>query len=61
MASLEQRITALEKLVKAAITKRMEYVVINAGKDAPEECERKQRQIADLKAAGQTVIIYEVI
>ena len=61
IATIKQRLSALEKLVKATIIKPVQFIVMDIEEDDPEEYGRKQRQITALEAAGNKVIVYKVV
>ncbi|MDO8437972.1 MAG: hypothetical protein Q7S69_07450 [Nitrosomonadaceae bacterium] len=62
MATLSQRIEALEKLI-ADLTPiaPVQFIVLDIGRDAPEEYERKKQQIAAIEAKGERIIVYDVV
>lgn len=62
MATLSQRIEALEKLI-ANLTPiaPVQFIVLDIGRDAPEEYERKKQQIAAIEAKGERIIVYDVV
>ena len=62
MATLSQRIEALEKLI-ADITPiaPVQFIVLDIGRDAPEEYERKKQRIAAIEAKGERIIVYDVV
>ena len=62
MATLNQRIEALEKLIadRTPIAP-VQFIVLDIGRDAPEEYERKQQQIAAIEAKGEKVIVVSVV
>jgi len=62
MATLNQRIEALEKLIadRTPIAP-VQFIVLDIGRDAPEEYERKQQQIAAIEAKGEKVIVFSVV
>lgn len=62
MATLSQRIEALEKLIADQTPfAPVQFIVLDIGRDAPEEYERKQRQIAAIEATGEKVIVFSVV
>lgn len=62
MATLNQRIEALEKIIfdRTPIAP-VQFIVLDIGRDDPEEYERKIQQIAAIEAKGEQVIIYQVV
>lgn len=62
MATLNQRLEALEKLIADQTPfAPVQFIVLDIGRDAPEEYERKQRQVKEIEAKGEMVIVYQVI
>jgi hypothetical protein len=60
--NLEGRILALEKIIADRTpVAPVQFIVLNIGRDAPEEYERKKQQIADIEAKGERIIVYDVI
>ena len=62
MATIEQRIAALEKLIadRTPIAP-VQFVFLDIGRDTPEETERKKQLIAAIDARGEMVIVFDVI
>ncbi len=62
MATLKQRVAALEKIIAARIpVAPVQFICLDIERDAPAEYERKQRQIADIEATGNRVIVFSVV
>lgn len=62
MTTIEQRIEALEKLIAGRKSvEPWQFIVLDIGRDAPEEYERKQRQIAAIEAKGEKIIVFSVV
>ena len=62
MATIEQRIAALEKLIadRTPIAP-VQFIVLDITNDDPEEYERKRLQIEAIEATGEKVIVFNVI
>jgi len=60
--NLESRILALEKIIadRTPIAP-VQFIVLDIGRDAPDEHERKKQQIAAIEARGERVIVYSVV
>ncbi|MDO9012284.1 MAG: hypothetical protein Q7U78_10845 [Gallionella sp.] len=62
MATLNQRLEALEKLIADRTPLApVQFIVLDIGRDDPEEYARKKQQIAAIEAKGEKVIVFNVI
>lgn len=62
MATIEQRLEALEKLITDRVpVAPVQFVVLDIGRDAPEEYQRKKQKIAEIEKTGEEVIVYRVV
>ncbi len=62
MATIEQRVAALEKIIDSRKpTKPVQFVVLDIEGDDPEEYKLKQQQIEAIRAAGDDVIVFTVV
>ena len=62
MVTLSQRIEALERIISDRTPiAPMQFIVLNLGRDSPEEYERKKQHIAANVASGVGIIVYEVV
>ena len=62
MATLSQRIDVLEKLISDRMpVAPVQFIVLDIERDAPEETERKKRQIAAIEAKGEKIIVFSVV
>jgi len=62
MATLSQRLEALEKIISDRTPfAPVRFFVLDIGRDAPEEYERKRLQIEAIEATGEMVIVFSVI
>ena len=59
MATIEQRVAALEKLIADRMP--VQFIVLDIERDAPEETKRKKRQIAAIEAKGEKIIVFSVV
>lgn len=59
---LSQRIEAPEKIIADRTPfAPMQFIVINTGRDTPEEYERKKQQIAAIEAKDKKVIVCDIV
>lgn len=60
--NLESRILALEKIIadRTPISP-VQFVILDSGRDATEEYERKRLQIEAIEATGERIIVYSVV
>lgn len=62
MGTLNQRIEALEKLIAdRTLFAPMQFIVLDIGRDDPEEYQGKLQRIAEIEASGEPLIIYKVV
>lgn len=62
MRDLCSRVEALEKIIADRVPiAPVQFIVMDIGRDDPEEYKRKQQQIAEIEAMGKTVIVYSVV
>jgi len=62
MATISQRIEALEKLIadRTPIAP-VQFIVLDIGRNTAEEYERKKQQIAAIEATGEKIIVFQVV
>lgn len=62
MRDLCSRVEALEKIIADRVPiAPVQFIVMDIGRDDPEEYKRKQQQIAEIEAMGKTVIVYSIV
>lgn len=62
MPTLSQRVEALEKLIADRKPfAPMQFIVLDIGRDDPEEYQGKLQRIAEIEASGEPLIIYKVV
>jgi hypothetical protein len=62
MATLSQQIAALEKVIDDEMPiAAVEFIILDPGRDGPEEYARKAQLIAAMEARGESIIVCDVV